>query len=185
MTKFILASFGALFLAVGISSCQSLFGEGTVVTTLDQVQDHVDPADVPPIPLTWLPEEIQAQIPEGTQVVLASRNQLKEDASFVPLDGTQLDDDAVSGIVSTAFEVGSLFIPGLAAWEGVVALFSRRKRKHYIEAAKAATPYDGRVDLASAVGSLAAALGAAHSTEGSKAVAELEMSGQNPEVLEG
>jgi len=75
-------------------------------------------------------------------------------------------------MVNTALALATGFIPGLAAWEGVLTLFSQRKRKHYVKAVKAILPTDKNVDLGGMVGSIASALGASHSTENSKAAFE-------------
>ena len=153
-------------LGVGLLSCTALegvFGEGTVFTTADQLVEGEQGAI---IPFDQLPDSVKSKIPEGTSLVMASKDQLKVDAAYVPAGGDP-DGDDVGGMVDAAFGVASTFIPGLAAWEGVVTLFSKRKRKHYVRAAKALIPTDKNMDLGGAVGSLAAALGISHSSENS------------------
>ena len=155
-----------LCLGMGLMSCAALegfFGEDTVFTTADQLVEGEQGAI---IPFDQLPDSVKSKIPEGTSLVMASKDQLKVDAAYVPAGGT-LDGDDVGGMMDAAFGVASTFIPGLAAWEGVVTLFSKRKRKHYVRAAKALIPTDKNMDLGGAVGSLASALGISHSSENS------------------
>ena len=154
-------------IAVGFSSCAALegfFGEGTVFTTADQLVEGQEGAI---IPFDQLPDSVKAKIPEGTSLVMANKDQLKVDAAYIPAGGA-LDGDALGGIIDAGFGIASTFIPGLAAWEGMVTLFSKRKRKHYGKAIKALVPTDKNMDFGGAVGSLASALGMSHSSEISK-----------------
>jgi hypothetical protein len=160
-------------LSAGIMSCAALegfFGEGTVFTTQDQLVDGEEGAI---IPFDQLPDSVKDKIPEGTSLVMANKDQLVVDAAYIPAGG-ELDGDALGGIIDAGFGIASTFLPGLAAWEGIVTMFSKRKRKHYVKAAKAVLPMDKKVDLGGAVGSVAAALGLSHSSEGSKEVFEDE-----------
>ena len=154
-------------LGLGLGSCAALegfFGEGTVFTTSDQLVEGQEGAI---IPFDQLPDSVKAKIPEGTSLVMANKDQLKVDAAYVPAGGA-LDGDAMGGMIDAGFGIASTFIPGLAAWEGMVTLFSKRKRKHYGKALKAIIPTDKNMDFGGAVGSLASALGMSHSSEVSK-----------------
>ena len=158
-------------LGLGVASraaLESFFGEGAVVTTADQLAEG---EEAPVIPWQQLPDELKAQIPEGTEVVMSTKDQLTEEAAYIPLGG-ELDGDSIGGIIDAGFGIASTFLPGLAAWEGVVTLFSQRKRKNYAKAIKAAVPSDKNIDLAGAVAGVAAALGMSHTSEGSKAAAD-------------
>jgi len=154
-------------IAVGFSSCavlESFFGEGTVFTTADQLVEGQEGAI---IPFDQLPDSVKAKIPEGTSLVMATKDQLKADAAYVatgPMDG-----DDMGGAIDAGFGIAKAFIPGLAAWEGMVTLFSKRKRKHYGKALKALIPTDKNMDIGGAVGSLASALGMSHSSNTSEA----------------
>tara|TARA_Y100000385_G_scaffold188173_1_gene194539 strand:- start:2373 stop:2927 length:555 start_codon:yes stop_codon:yes gene_type:complete len=153
-------------LGFGIVSCASLgefFGEGTVFTTADQLEEG---EEAPIVPLDQLPDSVKDKLPEGTTVVMANKDQLKDDAAYIPAGG-ELDGDSIGGMIDAGFGIASAFIPGLAAWEGIVSVFSQRKRKHYVKAAKAIIPSDKNVDFGSAVGSIASALGMAHSSDAS------------------
>lgn len=66
------------------------------------------------------------------------------------------------------------FVPALAGWEAVLALFFRRKREHYVKAIKAAVPYDANVDMSGFLSGILAALGANHSSETTKETWEEE-----------
>jgi len=151
-----------------------LFGEDTVFTTADQVQEGADAAV---IPFNQLPESVKAKIPEGTSVVMTSKDALKEGASYLPAGG-EMDEGAIQGIVDTVFGIGKTLVPSLAAWEGVVTLLSKRKRKHYVKAAKSLLPMDKNVDLGGTLKSVGAALGLAHSSEATKATFEEEGEGE-------
>ena len=160
----------SLFAFTSCAALEGLFGEGAVVTTADQLAEG---EEAPVIPWQQLPEELKAKIPEGTEVVMANKDQLVEDAAFLPLGG-ELDGDSLGGIIDAGFGIASTFIPGLAAWEGIVTLFSQRKRQNYAKAIKAAVPTDRNIDLAGAVAGIGAALGIAHTSEASKQAVEDE-----------
>jgi len=160
-------------LGAGLMSCAALegfFGEGTVVTTADQLAEG---QTAPTIPWDQLPDNLKAHIPEGTEVVMATKEQLKEDAAFIPMGG-EMDGTALGGILDAGFGIAKTFIPSLAAWEGIVTLFSQRKRKHYGKAIKAIVPTDKNMDFGGAVGSLASALGMSHSSQSTQEVFEDE-----------
>jgi len=166
-----------------LGSCAMLeefLGEGTVFTTADQLQEGQQGAVIP-----WdqLPDEIKAKIPEGTTVVMADKEQLKTDAAYIPATPGAED---VGAIIDAGFGIASTFLPGLAAWEGVVTLFSQRKRKHYIKAAKALVPHkgDATVDVAGTVKAIGSALGMSHSSEASKAAADDDYEYEYEEVVE-
>jgi hypothetical protein len=160
-------------LGLGVVSCttlESFFGEDTVVTTTDQLAEG---EEAPVIPWETLPEELKVYIPEGTEVVMATKDQLVEEAAFIPLGG-ELDGESVGGMIDAGFGILSTFIPSLAAWEGIVSLFSRRKRKNYVKAFKAAIPTDKNIDLAGAVAGVSAALGMSHTSKKTKAASDAE-----------
>lgn len=154
------------------AALESFFGEGTVVTTLDQVQEG---AEVATIPLEQLPESIREKFPNQKELVVADTTQLKEGAQYVQLGG-ELTEGGFEGLLSTGMEIGKAFIPGLAAWEGVLTLFSRRKRKHWVKVAKATVPHKGdtTINLGGALTSMGAALGISHSSEASAQAVEEE-----------
>ena len=144
------------------AALESVFGEGTVFTTADQV---VEGGEAAVIPFDQLPDSIKAKIPAGTSLVMTSKDALVEGASYIPTGG-DLEAGGWDGIFNTLMGVGTAFIPSLAAWEGVLALFSQRKRKHYVKAAKALIPTDKNMDVGGFVKGIASALGASHSSEG-------------------
>ena len=160
-------------LGVGLGSCAALegfFGEGTVFTTADQLEEGQEGAV---IPFDQLPDSVKAKIPEGTSLVMATKDQLKADAAYVPAGGA-LDGDAMGGMIDAGFGIAKTFIPALAGSEGMVTLFSKRKRKHYGKALKAIVPTDKNMDFGGAVGSLASALGMSHSSTTSQTAFEEE-----------
>jgi len=171
MRNIILTLIFTAVLGTGLVSCAALegfFGEGTVFTTQDQLQEGEEAAIIP-----WdqLPDALKDKIPEGTALVMANKDQLVADAAYIPAGG-ELDGNALGGLIDAGFGIASTFLPGLAAWEGIVTMFSRRKRKHYVKAVKSVLPFDKNVDIGGAVGSVASALGLAHSSENSAAAFE-------------
>lgn len=176
MRNLFLSIAAVVFASMIFASCaalESFFGEGTVVTTLDQVQEG---AEVATIPLEQLPESIREKFPNQKELVVADTTQLKDGAKYVQLGG-ELTEGGFEGLLATGMEIGKAFIPGLAAWEGALTLFSRRKRKHWVKVAKATVPHkgDSTINLGGALTSMGAALGISHSSEASaKAVEEEE-----------
>ena len=161
------------FLGLGFVSCAAMegfFGEGTVFTTADQLEEGQEGAV---IPFDQLPDAVKDKIPAGTTVVMANKDQLKDGAAFIPAGG-DIDGDSIGGMIDAGFGIASAFIPGLAAWEGVVTLFSKRKRKHYGNMVKALVPTDKNMDFGGAVKALGSGLGIAHSSEATKAVHDEE-----------
>ena len=82
--------------------------------------------------------------------------------------GETADSSFLGGIFSTIFGLLKGFLPSLAAWEGTITMFSQRKRKHYVNAAKAIIPADKNMDIGGMIGSVGAALGVSHSSTKTK-----------------
>jgi len=172
MKNVILTIVASLVIMTGFSSCKflgDLFGEDTVLTTTTQL---VEGAESTPVPYDQLPGTIKEKLPEGTELVMADKEDLRPEAAYLPVGGVGEGD--AGGILDAVFALGATFIPGLAAWEGVLTLISRRKRQNYAKAIKALAPTDSKVDLGDGLKAVAAAIGASHSTEASKEVAEEE-----------
>jgi len=176
MRNFLTVSLFALVVGMGTTSCATMkewfVDDPIAVTTDNQLKEGEKPAAV--IPKEQLPEELQAVIPEGTQVVLAEKEQLQEGAAYVPLGKPEGVD--IAGIIQAIFGVAAAFFPSLAAWEGIVALFSQRKRQQYAKAFTSIMPFDNKIDIGGAMSALAAAIGAAHSTKQPQPVPEQECS---------
>lgn len=131
-------------------------------------------ASFSPIPHEEVSAEIQSVFP-GEEVILADRDSLKNNATYIPVGGGSVGSDwNLDAIVSTAFSLGKVFIPSLAAYEGVLTLFSQRKRKNWATAVKAMVPNKKGISFSTAIKSAVAATGARHSTESSAAVANEE-----------
>lgn len=165
MKNLILSVAAALVIMTGFTSCKlisDLFGEDTIVTTPSQL---VEGAEMEPLPLETLPASVVGELPDGTQLVLADREDLIEEGAYVPFSPGEGD---VPGILDALIGVGSAFIPGIAAWEGVLTLISRRKRKNYAKAIRAMVPTDSNVDIAGTIHGVAAAIGVSHTSEASE-----------------
>ena len=171
MRNIILTLVFTAVLGTGLMSCAALedfFGEDTVFTTADQLEEGEQGAI---IPFDQLPESVKSKIPEGTSLVMANKDQLVTDAAYVAAGGVS-DGDDMGGLIDAIFGVAGTFIPGLAAWEGIVTMFSQRKRKHYVRAFKSIVPTDKNMDIGGAVGAVASALGISHSSENSASAFE-------------
>jgi hypothetical protein len=179
MKNIILTLLFTVALGAGFMSCAAMedfFGEDTVFTTADQLEEGQQGSI---IPFDQLPEDVRAKIPEGTSLVMATKDQLVNDAAYVAVGGVS-DGEDMGGLVDAIFGVAATFIPGLAAWEGIVTMFSQRKRKHYVRAFKSLVPTDKNMDLGGAVGSIASALGISHSSDNSAVAFEDDL---NDEVV--
>lgn len=171
MKNLILSIAAALVIMTGFTSCKvlsDLFGEDTVVTTPSQL---VEGAEMEPVPLETLPASVVGELPEGTQLVLADRDDLIEEGAYVPFSPGEGD---LPGILDALFGIGASFVPGLAAWEGILTLISRRKRRNYAKAIQALVPTDKNIDVAGTIHGVAAAIGVSHSTEASQMAVEEE-----------
>lgn len=174
--------FFALALMV-IPACTPL--EGLSVATTDCLinPEDVNSSDVLVIPTEELPTEIaESEKLEGKKVIIAPVELLKPECTQVPLVP---QDQGWMGwalsAVGAAVGVASLWIPKLAMLEGFLALLSRRKRQHYVAAAKSALPYDGTIDMKGAVTSLGKALGILHTNSGSEQKAS-QPTGSDPQA---
>lgn len=154
-------------LGFGFMSCAALggfFAEGTVFTTQDQLAEGEVGVVVP---TADLPDSVKEKVGEDTVVVIANKSQLKDGAAFVAAGGVT-DGSTFDGAVGAVFGIAKAFVPSLVAWEGVLTLFSQRKRQHYVKAVKAIVPTDKNVDLGGALASVVSAIGASHSSETTK-----------------
>lgn len=159
--------------SMGLTGCtvlESLFGDSTVITTSEQLKEG---AEFATIPFDQFPEAIREKFPNQKELVVTDKDHVAEGSTFVQLGG-ELTDGGFEGLLQTVLGVASAFFPSLAAWEAALAFLSRRKRKHWLAAAKAIIPSDKNVNLGGAVTSIGAALGVAHSSEASKAAVEKE-----------
>lgn len=164
---------GYLFFALALMvtpACQPL--EGLSVATTDCLinPEDVNSNDVLVIPTEELPKEIaESEKLEGKKVIIAPVELLKPECTQVPI--VPQDQGWMGWALSAlgaAVGVASIWIPKLALLEGFFALLSRRKRQHYVAAAKSALPYDGTIDMKGAVTSLGKALGILHTNGGSE-----------------
>jgi len=158
------------------------FNEGPtlVVTTASQIipERLVDTAPIPDDIFNLIPQEIREDIPDGVELIVAPVDALLEDGkALVVIPG---DDGGIShdDVVSTVFSVGSIFVPGLAAWEGLLALFIKRKRDNYKKAARAVAPkaVSGySTNWAEFATAISAALLGTHSTEDGEVALDEEL----------
>ena len=175
MKNFIITAALGLFTIVGLASCQAVKGffggEEMVVTTAENVVEGSTAASVP---VGELPENVRNLFPEGMDVVVASKSDLlSEDSPYIPLGGA-MSDTAIGTAFDAAMHIGKTFIPALAGWEALLALGFKRKRTHYVKAAKALLPWDKNVDVGGALAGVTAALDMTHSSKNTEEVFEDE-----------
>lgn len=156
-----------LFLGLALlvtPACSPLQGLSVATTDCLINPEDVNSSDVLVIPTEELPREIaESEKLEGKKVIIAPTEILKPECAKVAFPGPTTDFWGwMLASLGAAAGVASIWIPKLALLEGFFALLSRRKREHYMAAAKSALPYDGNVDMKGAVLSLGKALGILH-----------------------
>ncbi len=179
---------GGLLCGMALWSCQSTGGIPTppeqriVLTTQSQVNPATPAVEVAAFPIEALPKEVVATLgaSESNPTVLTARGNLNpppEDDIFIPVPEdlnkeTWLDvatNPSVWGSIATAIGgVAGNAVPYIAGLEALLLLFSKRKRMHYMEAG-AQLAHGDPLEMTKSLGR---ALGAAHSSEKSKKVAE-------------
>jgi hypothetical protein len=90
--------------------------------------------------------------------------------------GEEADVSTLGGFLDTLWGLMKGFLPSLAAWEGGCSIFSPRKRQHYSNMVMAVVPMNKNMEFGEAIKSLGSGLGIAHSSDGTKAVNEKEVS---------
>jgi len=162
-----------LTLALSMQSCAFFEGllQDTVVTTIDNVkpdQRHtIVPAD-----FGLLDEATREKFKKsGKTPVIVDKSAVIDEFDAVDLTDSEGVFDSILGM---GLSLANVMLPGVAAFEGLGLLLSRRKRRHYGSALTSIAPVDGKVEVKNALVSMASALGLAHSSESSKEVFEDE-----------
>ena len=162
-----------LTLALSMQSCAFFEGllQDTVVTTIDNVkpdQRHtIIPAD-----FGLLDEATREKFRKsGKTPVIVDKSAIINEFDAVDLTDSEGVFDSILGM---GLSLANVMLPGVAAFEGLGLLLSRRKRQHYGSALTSIAPVDGKVEVKNALVSMASALGLAHSSESSKEVFEDE-----------
>ena len=174
--KFWLTGLLAAMMGLMCASCalvESVFAD-KVVTTIGNVKPEAR-AEAVPADLGMLPPEVASKMAStGETLVVVDKGDILDPMGDV-VDIMDPGSDALDSVVSMGLGALNSVFPGVAALEGLGLLFSKRKRKHYGTAVKAAVPGNGKMELKDAVLSLGKALGVAHSSDGSKKVFEEEV----------
>lgn len=173
--KFLVTSMLVLMMSMMFASCSvldSLFAD-KVVTTISNVREDRR-SEAVPADLGMLPPDVAARMAkDGETLVVVDKNDILDPMGDV-VDITDPGSEALDSVLGMGLGALNSIFPGVAALEGLGLLFSKRKRKHYGKAMKAAVPANGKVELKDAVLSLGKAIGVAHSSENSKKVFEEE-----------
>jgi hypothetical protein len=163
---------GVVFLigACGLLGIAAGEGEALYITTSDNLVQGTEYAVIPD---EALPDEVKEAY-QGKTIVVVPKEAIV-DLDLATLIVPEITEDGVQWdweeLTHTAIGVGSIFFPGLAAWEGLIALFSKRKRQWYGKAAKSMAPMSG-IPLKELIPSVLKAIGSAHSTPDTKKLAE-------------
>jgi hypothetical protein len=173
--KNIITGLMLMALVFSMQSCtflDSLFKD-TMITTVDNVKpDCLD--EVVPVDFGLLDPATRAKFEEAGKVPVIVDKECVIDPMLDTVDLTDPGEGWLDSVLGIGATVAATLFPGVAAFEGLGLLLSRRKRKHYGAALTAATPLDGKVELKGALVSMASALGLAHSSEASKEAFETE-----------
>ena len=173
--KFWLTGLLAAMMGLMCASCalvESVFAD-KVATPISNVKPEARATAVP-ADFGMLPPEIASKLAStGEAIVLVDKNDIVDPTADV-IEVASPGSDALESAIGMGLGALNTVFPGVAALEGLGLLFSKRKRKHYGTAVKAAVPGNGKVELKDAVLSLGKALGVAHSSEGTKKAFEEE-----------
>lgn len=169
ISKKLISGLMVLTLALSMQSCsflETLFKD-QMVTTIDNVKpeclDQAVPAD-----LGLMDSATKAKF-EGTgKVPVIIAKECVKDPGYNAVDLSNPGEDWVHSALGMGLSVASTLVPGVAAFESIGLLLSRRKRKHYGKALKAVAPTNGKVEVKDALLSMASALGLSHSSKSTK-----------------
>ena len=179
--KFLVTSMLVLMMSMMFASCSvldSLFAD-KVVTTISNVREDRR-SEAVPADLGMLPPDVAARMAkDGETLVVVDKNDILDPMGDV-VDIIDPGSEALDSVLGMGLGALNSVFPGVAALEGLGLLFSKRKRKHYGKAMKAAVPANGKVELKDAVLSLGKAIGVAHSSGNSKKVFEEEEEKEEP-----
>jgi hypothetical protein len=164
-----------LTLALSMQSCtflESLFKD-TMVTTVDNVRPECM-NEVIPVDFGTLDPATRAKFEAAGKVPVIVDKDCVIDPMLNTVDLTNPGEGWLDSVLGIGLSVATTLVPGVAAFEALGLLLSRRKRKHYGNALKSVAPLNGKVEVKDALVSMASALGLAHSSESTKEVFEEE-----------
>lgn len=170
--KKLLLVVGMFCLLVFSTGCESVKDLNLATNDCLLNPEDINGPDVLKIPESEVPPEIlSAERFKGKTFIVAPKELLKEDCTTsVPFDPTS--ETWIEAILTAMASIATVFFPKLAILEAILVFLSRRKRQHYMDAGKALVPYDGNVDIKTAMASIVKALGIQHSSPESKEVFE-------------
>jgi hypothetical protein len=179
----IMAGFLALFLILPAGSCglvSDVFAD-KVITAQDNVkEEYKDTIIKPPLEGTMPAEKIKELEAAGKTPVIVDKIAVKDESKAVEVSNPS--SDALGAVLGIGIDAAKIFFPGVVGLEFIGALLSQRKRQHYAQAIKALVPYDGKVEVTSAIVSIGKALGLKHSSEVTKNVFAEETRQEKPQA---
>jgi hypothetical protein len=166
MKKFLLV--GLLALIPVTQGCEGLKDLNLATQDCLKNPEDISGPDVLLIPDSEVPPEIlESEKFKDKKFIVAPKELLKDECTTkVPFDPSS--ETWLEAIATALVSIATVFFPKLALLEAILIFLSRRKRQHYADAAKAIVPYDGNVDVKTALSSIAKALGIQHSSPESK-----------------
>lgn len=174
----------AMFLILPTASCglfRDVF-EDKVVTTQDNVKEEYKETIIKaPLDGTVSAEKIKELEETGKTPVIVDKIAVKDSTKAVEVSNPS--SETLGTVLDVGIDVAKVLFPGVAALELIGALLSSRKRQHYGQVMKALVPYDGKIEVTSAISSLGKALGLKHSSEVTKEVfaQEIKQESQKPQ----
>ena len=175
MSKKFISGLMVLTLAFSMQSCtflESLF-EDTMVTTIDNVRPECM-NEVVPVDFGTLDPVTRAKFEAAGKTPVIVDKDCVIDPTLDTVDLTNPGEGWFDSVLGVGLSLANVMLPGVAAFEGLGLLLSRRKRRHYGAALTSIAPLDGKVEVRDALVSMASALGLAHSSESTKEVFEEE-----------
>ena len=175
MSKKFISGLMVLTLVLSMQSCtffESLF-EDTMVTTIDNVRPECL-NEVVPVDFGTLDPATRAKFMAAGKTPVIVDKDCVIDPTLDTVDLTNPGEGWFDSVLGMGLSLANVMLPGVAAFEGLGLLLSRRKRQHYGSALASIAPLDGKVEVKAALVSMASALGLAHSSESTKEVFEAE-----------
>ena len=175
MSKKFISGLMVLTLVLSMQSCtffESLF-EDTMITTVDNVRPECL-NEVVPVDFGMLDPATRAKFEAAGKVPVIVDKDCVIDPTLNTIDITNPGEGWFDSVLGMGLSLANVMLPGVAAFEGLGLLLSRRKRQHYGSALASIAPLDGKVEVKDALVSMASALGLAHSSESTKEVFEAE-----------
>lgn len=156
--KNIFIMLSVIFVVTGCAAMADVFSDTLVVTTMDNVRPG---ASITVIPEEEIPVSVSDQAPFGSTIVTADESDVIDPTHIL---GRGSKTGKIESFASTVFDIGTMFFPWLAAWEGALTVFFPRKRKHYATALTRLIP-GNKFSVGGSLNSFVAGMGMKHTAD--------------------